>query len=325
MLSWYSGSLTEGSMISAFHLERELRQRNQVLHRNIRGIFRPAFWQDITQFHPQVIHYIPGRSAASFLSLKILSICCPKAKLVTSALFPIHPFTQRLVRFLKPDLVLTQSLETEQVFTRAGCKTTFFSSGVDTQRFIPIDQESKVDLRKKYELDVRKFTILHVGHLATERGIEILGKLSQVEGTQVILVIHPQMEAEKPLLERLKANGCIVWNKYFKNIEEIYGLSDCYLFPVPRGSFHAVEFPLSVLEAMSCNLSVVSTRFGALPRIFTEGNGLFFADSEKEFSQKLDMSKNGATEVKTRDRALPYSWEEITGRLEGIYREVMEI
>lgn len=324
LISWYAGALNEGAMATAFHLTEELSQRHQILHFNVNKVFSPSFWKEVRNFQPQIVHYIPGRSTSSFVITKTLALWSGRARTITSALFPISSLTRRLVPYLKPDLILTQSLDTERIFAGLGCKTKFLPSGVDTKKFTPTPQELKADLRKKYELDREKFTILHVGHIAEGRGVGWLGEVSKMENCQVILAINPSLKAERHLLKRLKANGCIIWNTYFKDIEEVYGLSDCYLFPAPRGSFHAVELPLSVMEAMSCNLPVVSTRFGALPRVFTEGNGLFFTDTRDGLFQRLEAVRNGV-EVRTRNNILPYSWKQITQSLEGIYRELIGV
>jgi len=71
----------------------------------------------------------------------------------------------------------------------------------------------------------------------------------------------------------------------------------------------AVGIPLSVLEAMSCNLPVVTTRFGGLPQMLLRGSGLFFAEHEAEFhfntSTALRMAQSS---IKTRAQVLPFSW-----------------
>lgn len=58
---------------------------------------------------------------------------------------------------------------------------------------------------------------------------------------------------------------------------------------------------MSVLEAMSCNLPVISTRFGALTRVFSEDNGLFFVGNN-EFDQIIKKIKNDNIEIKTREK-----------------------
>ena len=105
---------------------------------------------------------------------------------------------------------------------------------------------------------------------------------------------------------------------YIDSIEEIYSLSDCYIFPTTN-KIASIEFPLSVLEAMASNLPVISTKFGALPRVFSEGEGLIFTDNENDFQNHLDYIKNYNRNVNTRSKILTYSWENVANKLEDIY------
>jgi glycosyltransferase involved in cell wall biosynthesis len=81
--------------------------------------------------------------------------------------------------------------------------------------------------------------------------------------------------------------------------------------------------PLSVLEAMSCNLPVVTTRFGALPRAVESGDGVIFVESRDELVKGVESIQDSHTEVNTRDKVLCYSWENIEVRLEEIYRALV--
>ena len=122
---------------------------------------------------------------------------------------------------------------------------------------------------------------------------------------------------KQEIRDELEESRCLVWTDYFKQIEEIYALADCYIFP-EVGKKASIVLPLSVLEAMACNLPVISARFGALPEVFSEGGGLIFADGEEDFLKGLGKVKNGM-EVRTREKVLPYSWGEVVSKLEEIY------
>jgi glycosyltransferase involved in cell wall biosynthesis len=77
------------------------------------------------------------------------------------------------------------------------------------------------------------------------------------------------------------------------------------------------------MEAMACNLPVVSTRFGALPRVFPEGGGLFFVDKPEDIPRYVEELGSSSVEIKTREKVLPYSWESIVDRLERIYEGLL--
>ncbi|CAD6490154.1 MAG: Glycosyl transferases group 1 [Candidatus Argoarchaeum ethanivorans] len=324
LIGEYSEDLEEGMRKIAFHLSKELSKRHDVLSLNIKKIFSKDFWKEIKDFKPQIIHYIPGPSIVSFIIVKALAFYCKGAKTVVSATHPSHfRFSKNIVPFLKPDLILTQSHGSERMFIDLGCKTEFLPSGVDVEKFIPVSKEVKKELRERYDIDEDKFIILHVGSVKEGRGIEIFKNI-QTKGDQVIIVGNKSMGVEKQIFRGIKESGCKIWIKYFNNIEEIYVLSDCYIFSTPpMNKTNSIEIPLSIVEAMSCNLPVITTKFEALPRIFKEGNGLIFVNKEEEFIDALKKIKKTDRDIKTREKVLPYAWENIVERLEKIYEKLV--
>ncbi|OGO22185.1 MAG: hypothetical protein A2144_14870 [Chloroflexi bacterium RBG_16_50_9] len=61
---------------------------------------------------------------------------------------------------------------------------------------------------------------------------------------------------------------------------------------------------------MSCNLPVITVRYGSLPALFEEGQGLFFASTADELMRGINSARhpNGC---RTREKVTPYSWENI--------------
>lgn len=323
LLGEYSGNLDEGMRNVSFHFAKELKKRHKILILDLRDVLSKAFWKGLKNFNPEIIHYIHGPSIKSFILLKVLSFYCREAKTVMSAMHPGFSFlSKRILPIFKPDLTLVQSYETEETLKKLKCKTEFLPCGVDVERFTPVTKEAKDDLRVEYGIENEKFVILHVGSIKKGRSIQLLEKL-QKWNNQVVIVGAVSPGIEKNLISQLKESRCLVWTKYFENIEEIYALSDCYLFPTtPMNRLNAIEMPLSVLEAMSCNLPLISTKFGALTRVFKEGNGLIFVDKEEDFIITLENVKSDVIDVKTREMVLPYSWGNITKKLEKIYVKV---
>ena len=323
LIGEYAGDLDEGMRKVSFHFAEKLSKEHQVLTSDLRNVFTKEFWKDIKNFNPNIIHYIHGPSIKSFVLLKMLSFRCRNAKTVMSAMHPGFSFlSKRFIPLFKPNLILIQSYETEEIFKNLGCKTEFLPCGVDIKKFKPATEETKEELRDKYGIDQDKFVILHIGSIKEGRNVQLLEKL-QNENNQVIIIGAISTRIDKNLTQKLKKSGCLVWAKYFENIEEIYSLSDCYVFPtLPLNKINSIEMPLSVLEAMSCNLPVITTKFGALPRAFKEGDGLFFVENENDIFQALEEIRNGI-KVKTREKVLPYSWKNVVKRLEEIYGRVL--
>ena len=315
----YSLYPDEGKQSVVFNLVRELSKRHRVITLNPKSAFSVDFWRQIKPFKPQIIHYLPGPTIKSFLLAKAIHIFYTDARVVMSALHPLFPsFLGRLLPLLKPDLILTQSDETERLFLRLGFKTAFLPNGVDVGRFVPVSEEVKLKLRGKYGIDENKFVVLHIGHITRVRNLEIFREIQKRDNNQVIIIGSPSVRMEKKVFIGLEREGCLVLRTRVKSIEELYGLSDCYVFPTLKKE-GCIELPISIMEAMACNLPVVSTPFGALPGVFSEGDGLIFADNDADIIDRLEMIKDGGMEVKTRDKVMPYTWDRVAKSLEGIY------
>lgn len=321
LIGEYSGHLDEGMRKLSSQLAEQMSKDHEIKTLDIGDIYHRQFWKDIGSLSPQIIHYIHGPSIASLVTMKAISLCNRNAKTVVSATHPDLPRPARgLIRLFKPDLILTQSYDIEQMFIRHGCRTVFVPTGVDTGKFRPVSADAKRELRKKYGVDEDKFIVLHVGSVRRERNVLLLGEL-QGNGLQVVLIGSGSTGVEQDVLLQLKERGCLVRTDYFENVEEIYALSDCYVFPTKK-RIASIESPLSVLEAMACNLPVIATAFGALPRLFQPGDGLFFAEGKQDIIDSLNKVKSGAVEVKTREKVVPYDWVKVVAKLEGIYADV---
>jgi glycosyltransferase involved in cell wall biosynthesis len=332
LLGVYNENLDEGMIKSSFYITNELSKNHQILPLDLRKVTSKSFWKNLKEFNPQIVHYIHGSSFKSFLLLKIISLYCRNVKTIISIMHPHFSTSKHLIYFIKPDLTLVQSNEMENMFKAMKCRTEFLPVGsVDIVRFNPKLKEKKNELRDKYGVDKDKFVLLHVGSIKRGRNVLLLKELQGRNNNQVVIVGPVSTGTHQEVLHQLEEAGCIVWRKYFENIEKIYALSDCYVFPVlppQRGIMgetvsDSIEMPLSVLEAMSCNLPVISTRFGALHRIFDASDGLFFVDKDDDFIAILESIKYNNIIIKTREKVAPYSWDNIGKKLEEIYLEMM--
>ena len=318
--------LDEGMSNVAFHLEKQLSLRHTVLGLKVSATssVAPVWWRTIKQFRPDIVHYIPGPSLKSFVLTKLVKLSHRQVKVVMSATRPsLGWMGSPLIRLLRPDMVLVQSGETESVLRRAGCTTEFLPNGVDVARFVPRTYSEKRALRSQYGLAAEASIVLHVGPVKNNRNTRILAEVQSQTKAQVLVVGSLTNAAEESAVRALKTSGCIVWRRFLERIEEVYALSDCYVFPTTDHRA-AVETPLSVLEAMACNLPVITTRFGALPRLFQEGEGLRLVQSPSEIAELVRMEARDRQQVRTRQKVLPYSWDLVAEQLENIYAGVLQ-
>lgn len=332
LLGDISGNSDEGMKNVTRHLYHELSKRHNVLTVIPRKAVLQSQLKRIQEFGPEIIHYVHGPSLKSFIMVRFLARYCNSARMVMSATKPMLSFLSKIaIPILKPDLMLVQSHRNERMFKKLGCKTEFLPNGVDITKFTPVCRDQKSRLRLRYGIDPEKFVILHVGGIKANRNIEGLCEL-QRDNNQVVVIGSTSLPLEDYVYRNLTKSGCIVRREYFENINEIYALSDCYIFPVvsningkelPAKRLGCIELPLTVMEAMACNLPIITTRFGALPRMFTEGDGFFFAELGRDISQRLDTIKNGV-KISTREKVLAYSWAKIVEDLEEIYGSLLK-
>lgn len=269
--------------------------------------------KEIRHFNPEVVIYVPLPSATifSFVRTRILKLYAKKAKTIMVALQPReYSFVAReIIPFLKPDLIFVQSPRMLKRLSDFGSRVECIPTGVDLGRFCPVGTKRKIELKKKYGMSLNKYVILHVGHINRNRNIQILKEL-QSEENQILIVGSTKTSQDRVLISELTAKGVNVIVNYLGNIEEVYQLSDCYVFPI-ISEMASIEIPLSVLEAMACNLPVITTKYGGLPSIFMEAEGLFYFKGFRDLACKIEQAKKMKF-FATRKLVEPYSWEEIT-------------
>ena len=322
ILSNINRMLDEGQRNVAIRIATELSKRHDVNHVNAKeSVLSRNFWRETKQFQPDIIHIFLRPCMKTLILSKTLKTICPNAKMIISALQP--PLKPNIIKFSIPDLVLAISRETKELFTKYGCRTMFLRCGVDTEKFVPVNGGRKIFLRKKYGINESKFVVLHVGSLTEGRNLLPMIEIQNENDNQVLIVSNITFPQNQKTYIDLKESGCIVYHEYFENIVEIYQLADCYLFPTLNPS-NCIELPLSILEAMSCNLPVVTTKFRAVPEFFDEGNGLFFIDKKMDFLQVINIIKKKEIPIKTRDKVMHLTWENVVLDLENIYRKLID-
>jgi glycosyltransferase involved in cell wall biosynthesis len=253
----------------------------------------------IRDFNPHILIYLPFCAAtfASYLRLRILELFTRGIKSIFIALQykSTSRWLKKLIHFLKPETAFTSSVELKQFWEKEGIESELLPIATNLDQFKPIKGEKKkTGLRKKYGLPADKFILTHVGHLNYGRNLKKLIPL-QGNGNQVIIVSSSSTPKDalgpNDLKKELENSGIIVVNQYIPDIEEIYQLSDCYVFPV-KNETNAISLPLSVLEARACGLPVLTAEFGSIRTFLNDDyNGIVYSDPE-EFPIKLNLIKD---------------------------------
>jgi glycosyltransferase involved in cell wall biosynthesis len=304
-----------GTRAVAWHLSAEMERHHEIRRVDIRDL---RAWFRLMAFSPDIIHLVLGPTTEGLLISWLCMLPLPKTYLVISAPNPSPSLRRIVVRLCNPDLVLIQSERSEQFFRSLGIPAMFLPNGVDTDRFAPVPATTKRILRSQYHLDPERFTLLHVGPIIPGRNLIPLARLSE-EGYQVAIVGREPVNMA--ILDRLTSAGCRVITRQVAHIEQYYQLADCYIFPVlPDQHTASIETPLSVLEAMAANLPVITTRFGAIPRMFpVHSDGLMLMDYPENVSESVASLEAASGPIRTRELVTPYSWKSIGDLLQECY------
>jgi len=310
-----SGLARHDEVLTLFSLGDVVEKENLRKITTNRAGLDPRLRARIREFRPDVILYIPRGPAgpSSLLFGKVLKwyggradvvILAPQTKGLESR------WSRKLAPILKPDLILATSGKDQREFSSLGCPAHFVPLGVDVDTFTPATPDRKRQLRRTHGLSEEDFVVLHIGHIREGRNIGVLERL-QVPGIQVLIAGSTFFPADAALTHQLEARGVRFLKQYFDHVEEMYQLADLYVFPT-MSEEACIGQPLSVLEAMACNLPVVSTRFGGLPDLFPdEGGGLFYADGAADIVTKTEYVRANVRQIhsSTRKMVERYSWE----------------
>ncbi len=208
-----------------------------------------------------------------------------------------------------PELVLSPVRELRQDLEDLRVNADFIMPGYDAGLFQPVDTETRKKLRASFRIPADRYIVLHVGHVKENRNLQAL--LRYRDWGPDIQPVVKSGEVDPVWRDHLRQAGVIVIDEYTDDINEIYQAADLYLFPVPMRA-GALEFPLSVIEACACNLPVLTTRFGALPEVLDDGDGLEWYSGVAEIPGKIRQLRSGR--VDTLAKVADLSWERMFDR-----------
>jgi glycosyltransferase involved in cell wall biosynthesis len=274
----------------------------------------------VREFSPDVILYLPEASITfnSFLRAKILKLMNYLSKVALIGVKPVYnSYFQKktIVNLLKPDLLLTLGDYDDGYFRNNGMAVKALPPAVDSVRFRMVSEEEKKEIRAEYGIAHYTKVILHVGHIRSTRNVESLLKVQDVKGVQVLIVGSTSTPVDECIKNKLIDNNVMVIDEYIDDISRIYKMSDIYVFPV-FNRIASIHMPLSILEAMACNLPVVTTRFGGLPEHFKEDTGFRYFNSQQEliaFVEKL--IKMDTKDIHNSEKVKYFTWDNFTDEI----------
>ena len=271
-----------------------------------------------------IIVYVPNGSSTffSFLRLKILEVFSSKPTVFIGIQKRQHTSLQKTIIkfFLKPKLMFIFSLREKNYYKSLGIKTEMTSIGVNTNKYVSVNSKNKLELRTKLNLPLNKNILLHVGHINKGRNISVLKALLN-QGYEVIVIGSTCFNDDNDLKHELVDAGINIVSHYIDKINEYYQAVDAYVFPVLNDN-SVIEFPLSILEAMSCNLPILTTPFGSIPFHFKETDFFrYFNDEESLITESNELFKMNDNINCNNAKIImdSYSWEK---QFEILYKQI---
>jgi len=278
----------------------------------------------IKNYSPDVILYFPEASLTfnSFVRAKVLKYMNRSTKIVILGAIPVEysSLNRRIIRnYLRPDLLLLLGKFDEDFFLRHGLRFRILPPAVDNVKFCQATEEEKKRIRSKFNISINKTVVLHVGHVRTTRNVQCLSQIQKIDGIQVVIVGSTSTPTDGYLKDRLMREGVRVIDEFIPDIAKMYKMSDIYVFPV-FNKIASIIMPLSVLEAMACNLPIITTRFGALEDNFKEDVGFRYFDRPEELV-KLVKGIDRA-EIHNNKKIESFTWDKFTNELIGACEEL---
>lgn len=206
----------------------------------------------------------------------------------------------------------------KQIEDYSGIKPIILPNAIDTELFIPLKPE--LELKKFLEIDEEKILITVcrlVGWKGIQYGIKAVKNLLD-KGYNIKYLIIGEGEYRRELEKLVEDLG--IKNKvlFLGNIEnsklpKYYSFAHIALFP----SIADETFGISIGEAMSCGVSVISTKVGGIPEVVGDAGILVNPKDEKALAQSIkylieNPSIRKEFSLKARNRIVNFfSWDNI--------------
>ncbi len=179
-------------------------------------------------------------------------------------------------------------------------------NSVDTNRFAPVDGATRTKLRQKLDLPGSGSIAIYTGRMETTKGLPLLLSVwkaiaSRHGQAHLVLVgsgglgIHNCEAQLRDFVTQNALDHCVTFSGSVENVHEYLQASDFFVFPTEREAFG-----ISVIEALSCSMPVITTTAGGLSDIVTaEQTAIVFpVDDAGALEAAIERALAGGTELR---------------------------
>lgn len=202
-------------------------------------------------------------------------------------------------------------------------KPAFIPNGVDTNIFYPVKLEKRLHIKKQFNLNPNKLTILFVGRFVEKKGLKLLEKLAR--NYQEIEWLFAGWGNLNP--KQWNLNNVHVWENLQKSqLTPLYQCADLLILPSVGEAF-----PLVIQEAMACGTPAFVSDESA--NQYPQLEGLIFSasvnysHSEDEWSRKLEeIVSQGEYLTSLREKVSEFaqnywSWEKTSSSYYSLFQQ----
>jgi glycosyltransferase involved in cell wall biosynthesis len=168
-------------------------------------------------------------------------------------------------------------------------KILYIQNFVDTKQFQPIDPDKKERLRKQFGFNKNDFIVAYVGRFIESKGIKYIlqsfKKLSsQYSDIKLVMAGYGVLDDHiKHFIKKNNLNNIrLLGHLNHSEIAIPYSLADVFIIT----SIKMEGSPMSIFEAMSCGLPVISTKVGGLIDILKKSD--FSINIEEADSKEIE-------------------------------------
>ena len=179
-------------------------------------------------------------------------------------------------------------------------------NGIDKNAFMQADKNVRIQERSSYSISDKDTVFLYVGRISPEKGVlELIRafKSLKIDNKKLLLAgCSYQGEKKKSFYEKEvdssieQSEGVITKIGYISNdkISSLYNMADILVIPSIVGD----AGPLTLLEAMSCGMTIVASKVGGMPEYSKDYSKIKYAVYNDNFVENLSQKMSEAVSIK---------------------------
>ena len=218
---------------------------------------------------------------------------------------------RELYNLRKFEHIISRSKAEEDFLARFHINSTLIRAGVDADFFMPTDTKQGNSENEK------RRTILFVGRLEEAKGLRLLLKALDYLTAEYHLVIIGDGPLRRVAMSHPKVSLCN-WVSH-KDIVGHYQTTDVFCLPS-----YTECFPLSILEAMACNVPIITTDIGDITEMIKPPIGGYICKHDpRDIALKIQEAWDRKDEFNGRKLALQLPWSRTVDNVERVWEKII--